>query len=200
MSKKLILLLLLGSSLMIFLGCSSKPLPDQGVTILDSKANDVFKAGDFYQIVSKTEPAESEFGAMVTVEFSKDNGKSWEKVEENIPNSGKYLRKVPKEDSAQCRLRVFSQRRTIYRGTSEAFSVKQEKKIGEVVIFGEDTMKAKIAVEGNLRERKGSGFSTALLIAAPFQSEKGIRAELRTNPKLPIANLESFRKILHLCV
>ena len=110
--------------LVIFISCSSEHLPDKGITILSPKANDVFKAGDFYQILWKAEPMESEFGVMVTVEFSKDGGKSWEKVEENVPNSGNYLWKVPKVDSAQCRVRIFSQRRPIYRGTSELFSVK----------------------------------------------------------------------------
>ena len=110
--------------LVIFISCSSEHLPDKGITILGPKANDVFKAGDFYQILWKAEPMESEFGVMVTVEFSKDGGKSWEKVEENVPNSGNYLWKVPKVDSAQCRVRIFSQRRPIYRGTSELFSVK----------------------------------------------------------------------------
>jgi hypothetical protein len=124
MRKKLISLLILTVTFMIFLSCSSTPLPDQGVKILSPKANDVLKAGESYEILWKAEPAESEFGAMVTVEFSKDGGKSWEKVEENVPNSGKYIWKVPKVDSAQCKVRVFSQRRPIYRGTSEIFSVK----------------------------------------------------------------------------
>ena len=61
---------------------------------------------------------------LLTVEFSKDGGKSWEKVEENVPNTGKYVWKVPKVDSAQCKIRVFSQYRPIYRGTSETFTVK----------------------------------------------------------------------------
>jgi hypothetical protein len=110
--------------LVIFISCSAEHLPDKGITILSPKANDVFKAGDFYQILWKVEPMESEFGVMVTVEFSKDGGKSWEKVEENVPNSGNYLWKVPRVDSAQCRVRIFSQRRPEYRGTSEMFSVK----------------------------------------------------------------------------
>jgi len=125
MRHKLIPLLSLAVQFIIFLSCSSKPLPDQGVTILSPKANDVVKTGDSYLILWKSEPAESEFGAMVTVEFSKDGGKSWEKVEENVPNSGKYIWKVPKVDSAQCKVRIFSQRRPIYRGTSEVFSVKE---------------------------------------------------------------------------
>jgi hypothetical protein len=106
------------------LSCASKPLPDNGVTILSPKANDVVKAGESYEVLWKAEPAESEFGAMVTVEFSKDGGKSWEKVGENVPNSGRYIWKVPKVDSTQCKVRVFSQYRPIYRGTSEVFSVK----------------------------------------------------------------------------
>jgi hypothetical protein len=109
---------------LICLSCSSKPLPDKGVTILGPKANDVVKGGESFEILWKAEPGESEFGTKVTVEFSKDGGKSWEKVEENVPNTGKYAWKVPKADSTQCKVRVFSQYRPIYRGTSEVFSVK----------------------------------------------------------------------------
>jgi hypothetical protein len=116
--------LFLAATLIIFINCSSEHLPDKGITILSPKANDVFKAGDFYQILWKAEPMESEFGTMVTVEFSKDGGKSWEKMEEDVPNSGSHLWMVPKVISAQCRVRVFSQRRPIYRGTSEVFSVR----------------------------------------------------------------------------
>ena len=115
----------LSAVLFVFcLSCSTEGLPDKGIKILSPKASDVIKAGDFYEILWKAEPAESEFGAVVTVEFSKDGGRSWEKVEENVPNSGNYLWKVPKVDSAQCRVRIFSQRRPIYRGTSEVFAVK----------------------------------------------------------------------------
>ncbi len=124
MRKKLIPLLILVSTFMIFLSCSSQPLTDKGITILSPQANDVLKAGDSYEILWKAEPTESEFGAMVTVEFSKDGGKSWQNVEENVPNSGKYMWKVSKVDSAQCKVRVFSQYRAIYRGTSEVFSIK----------------------------------------------------------------------------
>ena len=117
-------IILLVAMFIISLGCSSKPLKDQGVTILSPKANEVLKAGDACQILWKAEPAESEFGTMVTVEFSKDGGKSWEKVEENVPNAGKYSWKVPRIDSSECKVRVYSQYRTIYRGTSEVFAVK----------------------------------------------------------------------------
>jgi len=124
MEKKVIASLFTAVLLIIFLSCSSRPLPDQGVTILNPKANDVFRAGESYEILWKAEPAESEFGVMVTVEFSKDGGKSWKKVEENVPNKGKYAWKVPEMDSAQCKVRVFSQYKPKYRGTSEVFSVK----------------------------------------------------------------------------
>ena len=124
MRKKFITLLLLGTSFMVIFSCSPKPLPDQGVTILSPKANDVLKTGDFYKILWKADPAESEFGTMVTVEFSKDGGESWEKVEENVPNAGKYSWKVPRIDSSECKVRVYSQYRPIYRGTSEVFAVK----------------------------------------------------------------------------
>jgi len=124
MRNKLIPLLFLTVPFVIFLGCASKPLPDQGVTILSPKANEILKAGESYEIQWKAEPAESDFGTMVTVEFSKDGGKSWEMVKENVPNSGKYLLQIPKIDSTQCKVRVISQRRPKYRGTSEVFSVK----------------------------------------------------------------------------
>jgi hypothetical protein len=124
MGKKVIVSIFTVALLTIFLSCSSQPLPDKGVTILSPKANDMVKAGEAYEILWKAEPKESEFGTAVTVEFSKDGGKSWEKAGENIPNSGKYVWNVPKMDSTQCKVRVFSQYRPIYRGTSEIFSVK----------------------------------------------------------------------------
>ncbi len=122
--RKLISSFFLAVLLAICLSCASKPLPDQGVTILSPKANDVVKAGDSYEILWKAEPAESEFGTKVTVEFSKDGGKSWEAVEFNVPTGGKYVWTVPKIDSPQCKVRVYSQYRPKYRGTSEQFSVK----------------------------------------------------------------------------
>ncbi len=97
---------------------------DNGVTILSPKANDVVKADDSYKVLWKAKPAESEFGGMVTIEFSNDRGRTWEKVRENVPNTGNYMWKVPKRDSTQCRIRVFSQFRPKYHGTSKVFSVK----------------------------------------------------------------------------
>jgi len=110
--------------IVIIISILTAPLPDKGVTILSPKANDVVKAEDSYEVLWKAEPAESEFGAMVTVEFSKDGGKSWQNVEENVPNSGKYMWKIPKVDSTQCKVRISSQSKPKYRGISEAFSVK----------------------------------------------------------------------------
>jgi len=128
MKKEGIIPLLLLLIAMVFLLClSCKPaesLKDQGITILSPKSNDVVQAGPPYEIQWKAEIPNSEFGVNVTVEFSKDGGKSWEKVDENVPNTGKYVWKVPKVDSAQCKVRVFSQFRPKYRGTSEMFSVK----------------------------------------------------------------------------
>ena len=128
MKKEGIIPLLLSLTAMVFLLCLScaptESLKDQGITILSPKANDVVQAGGSYEIQWKAEPAQSEFGANVTVEFSKDGGKSWEQVEVNVPNTGKYVWKVPKVDSAQCKVRVFSQFRPKYRGTSEMFCVK----------------------------------------------------------------------------
>ena len=108
----------------IFLSCVSKSLPDNGFTILSPKANDVIKRGSTYEIQWKADPTESEFGAMVTVEFSKDGGKSWDKMEENVPNKGQYKWNVPNVDSTECKILFFSQRGPTYRGTSEMFSVK----------------------------------------------------------------------------
>jgi hypothetical protein len=128
MKKEGIIPLLLSLTAMVFLLClSCKPaesLKDQGITILSPKSNDVVQAGAPYEIQWKAEIPNSEFGVNVTVEFSKDGGKSWEQVEVNVPNTGKYVWKVPKVDSAQCKVRVFSQYRPKYRGTSEMFSVK----------------------------------------------------------------------------
>jgi len=125
MKKGRIILLLAAVFFLFCLSCKGpESLPEQGITILSPKANDVVQAGASYEIIWKAEPAESEFGTKVTVEFSKDGGKSWEKVEENVPNTGKYVWNVPKIDSTQCKMRVYSQYRPKYRGTSEMFSVK----------------------------------------------------------------------------
>jgi hypothetical protein len=128
MKKEGIIPLLLSLTAMVFLLCLScvptESLKDQGITILSPKSNDVVQAGAPYEIQWKAEIPNSEFGVNVTVEFSKDGGKSWEQVEVNVPNTGKYVWKVPKVDSAQCKVRVFSQFRPKYRGTSEMFAVK----------------------------------------------------------------------------
>ena len=125
MGKKCIVpLFMLALFLLCFSCAPPESLPDKGVSILSPKGNDVVKAEASYEILWKAEAAESEFGTKVTVEFSKDGGKSWEKVEENVPNTGKYVWKVPKVDSTQCKVRIFSQYRPKYRGTSEVFSVK----------------------------------------------------------------------------
>jgi hypothetical protein len=111
--------------LLFCLSCTpTESLPEQGITILSPKANDVVQAGAPYEIQWKAEVPDSEFGANVTIEFSKDGGKSWEKVDENVPNSGKYSWKVPKVDSAQCTIRINSQYRPKYRKSSEVFTVK----------------------------------------------------------------------------
>ena len=125
MRKKCIVPLFILALLLLCLSCAPpESLPDKGVTILSPKANDVVQAGASYEILWKAEPAESEFGTKVTIEFSKDGGKSWEKVEENVSNTGKYTWNIPKIDSNQCKVRVFSQYRPKYRGASEMFSVK----------------------------------------------------------------------------
>jgi hypothetical protein len=122
MKKEMVVVLLIAS---LFLFCSScGDLPDKGVTILSPKANDIVQAGASYEIQWKTENPNPESGVMVTIEFSKNGGKSWEQVEDNVPKAGKYLWKVPTIDSAQCKIRVFYQARPEYRGTSGLFAVK----------------------------------------------------------------------------
>jgi len=105
--------------------CSTVDLPDKGVAISSPKANGLVQGGTPCEIQWKTEDSISEFGAVVMIEFSKNGGKSWEEIEENVPNAGKYLWKVPNIDSAQCKIRVSSQRRPEYRGTSGIFAVKK---------------------------------------------------------------------------
>jgi hypothetical protein len=124
MKKRMFVILPIVSLLLFCLSCSTGDLPDKGVAILSPKANDVVKPGASYEVQWKTEVSDSEFGAVVTIEFSKDAGKLWEVMEDNVPNTGRYAWKVPKIDSTQCKLRVFSQRRPEYRGTSEVFVVK----------------------------------------------------------------------------
>jgi len=125
MKKEGVILLFVTMLFLLSLSCAPpESLPDKGVSVLGPKANDVVQAGTSYEILWKAEAAESEFGTKVTVEFSKDGGKSWEKVEENVPNTGKYAWNVPKIDSNQCKVRIFSQYRPKYRGTSEMFYVK----------------------------------------------------------------------------
>ncbi len=118
------MLILIAIVVIIFAVSILTAKPDKGVTILSPKENDVVKAQDLHEVLWKSEPAESEFGAMVAVEFSKDGGKSWQNVGENAPNTGKYIWKVPKVDSKHCKVRVFSKLRSKYRGTSKVFSVK----------------------------------------------------------------------------
>jgi hypothetical protein len=74
--------------------------------------------------MGETHEKESAVLEVVPVEFSKDAGKSWAMVEENVPKGGKYLWKVPRIDSAQCKIRVFSQSRAKYGGTSGVFALK----------------------------------------------------------------------------
>ena len=124
MKREMVIVLLIASLFLFCSSCSTKDLPDKGIAILSPKANDIVQAGASYEIQWKIEEPNPEFAAMVTVEFSKNGGKSWEQVEDNVPKAGKYLWKVPKMDSAQCRIRVFSQARPEYRGTSGLFAVK----------------------------------------------------------------------------
>jgi len=135
MGKKLVLSFFLSFLFIVCLSCSSKTLPDNGVTILRPNAKDEVKAGDSFEVRWKAEPAESEFGVMVTIEFSRDGGESWEKVQENVQNSGKYVWTVPKVEYGKyafskktLKLRGISKSKPIYRGTSELFFVKSGNK------------------------------------------------------------------------
>jgi hypothetical protein len=124
MKKEMVVVLLIASLFLFCSSCSTGDLPDKGMAILSPKANDIVQAGASYEIQWKMEDPIPEFGAVVTIEFSKDGGKSWKQVEDNVPKAGKYLWKVPKIDSAQCKIRIFSQRKVEYRGTSGLFAVK----------------------------------------------------------------------------
>jgi hypothetical protein len=125
MKREMVVVLVIASLFLSF--CSrftTGDLPDKGIAILSPKANDVVQRGTSFEIQWKIEGSDPEFGAVVTIEFSKDAGKSWKQVEENVPKAGPYVWKVPEGDSTQCKVRVFAQRRPEYRGTSGVFTVK----------------------------------------------------------------------------
>jgi len=124
MKKGMSVIALVVSLWVLGLSCSSGDLPDKGIAILSPKANDVVPLGASYEIQWKTEVPADEFGAMVSVEFSKDAGKSWDLIQDNVPNAGKYEWKQPKVASTQGKIRIFSQKRPEYRGTSGVFVVK----------------------------------------------------------------------------
>lgn len=102
------------------LGCSR----EHGVIVLTPKANQVIERESEYEILWKIEVPAHKFGASVVIEFSKDGGNSWEKVEENVPNIGMYKWKVPNVNPTTCRIRLSSQLNPKYRGTSEMFIIK----------------------------------------------------------------------------
>jgi hypothetical protein len=124
MKREMFFIVLVVSLGLFCLNCSTVDLPDKGIAILSPKANDVVQPGASCEIQWKTEVAASEFGAMVSIEFSKDAGKSWELMADNVPNTGKYEWKQPRVASNQGKIRVFSQYRPEYRGTSGMFIVK----------------------------------------------------------------------------
>lgn len=124
--KKMRLILLIAASFFLLLQNCTKPesLPEQGLTILSPKANDVVQAGAPFEVQWKAEVPQSEFGTNVTIQFSKDGGNTWDVVAENVPNTGKYQWSVPKMDAAKCKILVFSQYRPKYRKSSEIFTIK----------------------------------------------------------------------------
>jgi hypothetical protein len=125
MKKERLILLIAVSFLLILLNCSKpESLPEQGVNILNPKANDVVQAGAPFEIQWKADAPPPEFGANVTIQLSKDGGSTWEVVAENVPNTGKYQWTVPKIDSTKCKILVFSQYRPKYRKSSEIFTIK----------------------------------------------------------------------------
>jgi hypothetical protein len=125
MRKEKIILLWVASLFLLLLNCTKpESLPDQGVNILSPKANDVVQSGAPFEIEWKADVPQSEFGANVTIQFSKDGGNTWDVVAENVPNNGKYQWSVPKIDSTKCRILVLSQYRPKYRKSSEIFTIK----------------------------------------------------------------------------
>ena len=125
MKKGRIILLLVASFFLLLLSCTKpESLPEQGVTILSPKANDVVQAGASFEVQWKSEVPQSEFGVNVTIQFSKDGGNTWDGVAENVPNNGKYQWSVPKIDSTKCKILVSSQYRPKYRKSSEIFTIK----------------------------------------------------------------------------
>ncbi len=125
MKKERLILLFTISFFLLLLNCSKpESLPEQGITILSPKANDVLQAGAPFEVQWKTEVPQSEFGANVAIQFSKDGGNTWEIAAENVSNTGKYQWTVPKIDSVKCKILVFSQYRPKYRKSSEIFTIK----------------------------------------------------------------------------
>ena len=125
MKKERVILLIAASFFLLLLSCSKpESLPEQGVTILSPRANDVLQAGVTFEIQWKAEVPPPEFGANVAIQFSKDGGNTWEVVAENVPNTGKYQWSVPKIDSTKCKILIFSQYRPKYRKGSEIFTTK----------------------------------------------------------------------------
>ena len=125
MKRRMVVVLVIASLFLSFCSrFSTEEMPDKGIGILSPKASDLVQRGTSYEIRWKTEVSDPEFGTVVTIEFSKNAGKSWERVEENVPKAGTFVWKVPEMDSTQCKVRVFSQRRPEYRGTSGVFTVK----------------------------------------------------------------------------
>ena len=125
MKKERIIFLIAVSVFLLLLSCSKpESLPEQGVSILSPKANDVLQAGGTFEIQWKTDLPQSEFGVNVAIQFSKDGGNTWETAAENVPNTGKYQWTVPKVDSTKCKILVSSQYRPKYRKGSEVFVIK----------------------------------------------------------------------------
>ncbi len=125
MKREVVIILAIASVFLSFCSrFSTADLPDKGVGVLSPKANEVIQKGTPYTIQWKTEAKDPEFGEVVTVELTTDGGKKWKELEVNLPKESQYVWKVPNADSAQCRVRVFSQRRPEFRGTSGVFSIK----------------------------------------------------------------------------
>ncbi|HUL31963.1 MAG TPA: Ser-Thr-rich GPI-anchored membrane family protein [Thermodesulfobacteriota bacterium] len=125
MKKEGLILFIAVSFFLLLLSCTKpESLPEQGLTILSPKTNDVVQAGAPLEVQWKADVAQSEFGANVTIQFSKDGGSTWETVAENVPNTGKYQWSVPKVDSAKCKILIFSQYRPKYRKSSDIFTIK----------------------------------------------------------------------------
>jgi beta propeller repeat protein len=73
------------------------------LTVVWPDGGEMILAGTEHQILWQTDGPAIE---QVRIQFSQDNGQSWQAVEPNVPDSGAYLWRTPIADSQLCRVRV----------------------------------------------------------------------------------------------